>query len=195
MVDSNLNDVSTVYENLAEALVPQSVAWVSTRGIKGADHLTPFVFFGIVSFEPPVIALSTVGAGFTVGGNGGAIEFDSAVARSDIDTTEEFVVNFPTEATVSEIHNAIQRHGQSSDFFESSRTEREPARRVTPPRLTDAILVLECKLRDEIAFGESSLLIGSIVAADVHDTVANEQLLTVERFLSEDPSDRNLFQL
>jgi flavin reductase (DIM6/NTAB) family NADH-FMN oxidoreductase RutF len=195
MVDSNLNDVSTVYEKLTETLVPQSVAWISTRGIEEADHLTPFVFFGIVSFEPPVIALSTVGAGFTVGGDGGTIEFDSAVARSDIYTTEEFVVNLPTDSTVSEIHSSIQRHGQSSDFFESSRIEREPARRVTPPRLTDTILVIECELRDDIAFGESSLLIGNIVAADVHDTVVDEKLLTVEGFFSEDLSDRNSFQL
>lgn len=186
MIDINPQDDSTVYEELAKKLIPQSVAWVSTRGIEGSDHLTPFVFFGVVSFDPPIIALSTVGAGFTIGGEDKTFEFTSNVATSDIYTTEEFVVNFPTDTTTSEIHSTIRQHGQSSELFEANGIERKPAQRVAPPRIAGTTLVLECRLRDDIVFGDSSLLIGNIIGAHVNDEIAEEQFLTPEEFLSID---------
>lgn len=186
MLDINQQDDSTVYEELAKRVIPQSVAWVSTRGSEGEDKLTPFVFFGVVSFDPPIIALSTVGAGFSIEGDGKTIQFNSNVATSDIYTTEEFVVNFPTDSTTREIHSTIQQQGQSSDLFEASEIERKPAQRVAPPRLAGTTLVLECRLQDDIVFGESSLLIGNIVGAYVHDAMSDEQLLTADVFLSID---------
>jgi flavin reductase (DIM6/NTAB) family NADH-FMN oxidoreductase RutF len=178
MIDINLQDDSTVTEELAEKLVPESVAWVSTCGVDGEDHLTPFTYFGALSFNPPIIALSTVGAGFTTGGDGKAIESDSNLATSDIYTTEEFVINFPTDSTANEIHSTIQKHRQLSDFFETSGIERKPAHRVSPPRLAGAIFALECRLRDDIAFGDSALLIGDITEAHVHEKIADEAFST-----------------
>jgi flavin reductase (DIM6/NTAB) family NADH-FMN oxidoreductase RutF len=167
MVDINLQEQLTVYEELGEKLIPQSVAWVSTQGNEGEDHLTPFVFFGVVSFDPPIIALSTVGAGFTIGKNDGTIEFDSNVVTSDIHTTEEFVVNFPTDSTTSEIHSTIQQHGQSSVPFQASGIERNPSKKVSPPQLAGTTLALECRLREDFVFGDSSLLIGDITETHI----------------------------
>lgn len=137
------------------------------------------MFVGVVSFDPPIIALSTAGAGFAAGGADGTVQFDSSVATSDIHTTEEFVVNFPTDSTTGEIHSAIQQHGQSSDLLKTSSIGQKPARRVTPPRLAGAIISLECGLRDSIAFGDSALLVGTVIGADVHGAATTEQVGTV----------------
>lgn len=150
------------YKLLASVVLPRPIAWVTSQSADGELNAAPFSFFNIASSDPPILMLS----------------FSAASDRGDKDTlrnireTGEFVVNMVPEelAEAMNLTAVSAPHGVDEVALAGLTTAASVA--VTVPRIAESPAALECRLRQTLEFGGSSvLLLGDIVQAHVRTDV------------------------
>ena len=156
-----------VYALLNSVVVPRPIAWVSTTSVDGVDNLAPHSFFTISSVRPPVVQFTSVGAKDSL---------RNAVA------TGEFVVSVCTEELVERVNiTAVPFPGDVSEFDRAGLT-REPSARVTPPRVAESPVSLECRLAGTRDFGgDSTVVFGEVVWIAVRPDVVVDDRVAVDR--------------
>ena len=142
----------TFYKLLTSTVVPRPIAWVSTRSADGVDNLAPHSFFTVSCVDPPMVQFTSVG------------RKDSL---RNVRATGEFVVCLATEPLFEQV-NATGTNFPAgvSEFAEVGLTA-EPSRCVTPPRVAESPVALECRLHQAIELGDSTIVIGRVVHASV----------------------------
>lgn len=100
--------------------------------------------------------------------------------RRLIETTGEFVINYPSMAFRAEALNAVKRFDADTDEILASGLRHEPSAVVKPPRIAECFASLECRLewmRDiETEHKFSTLVQGAIVHASVDEAVLHDEL-------------------
>lgn len=153
------------YKLMTGVVVPRPIAWVTTVNASGIVNLAPFSHFTFVSPKPPMVAISI--------GRKGSVYKDTA---RNILASEEFVVHIPHAGQVEAVHaSAIEFPSETSEV-EVLKLATQPSDKVRPPRLVDARLTLECKMRHCIEMGDvgSRLIIGEVVLLHIDDTVMRD---------------------
>lgn len=147
------------YKLLTSCIVPRPIAWVVTQGADGVLNAAPFSFFNVFSGNPPVV-------GIGVGPRGSGGRKDTAANIAD---TGEFVVNLVADELASRMNvTAIDFPPDVSELAEAGLSGL-PSTKVAPPRIAESPVALECVLRQIVPLGESSLVIGDVVAMHVRD--------------------------
>lgn len=158
---------------LTSCVVPRPIAWVVSRAADGVLNAAPFSFFNVFSANPPVVCLG-------VGARAG-VKKDTA---RNIAETGEFVVNLVSEALAPRMNvTAIDFPSDVDELTEADLTTVASVK-VAPPRIAESPVALECVRRDVVPIGESSLVIGQVVALHVHD----ELVLDVEQCYIDTPN-------
>jgi flavin reductase (DIM6/NTAB) family NADH-FMN oxidoreductase RutF len=142
------------YKLLVGTVVPRPIALVSTRDAGGRHNAAPFSFFNVFSHDPAIVVLG--------------IEQRRRDAPKDtvanIRATGEFVVNLVDEAIAAAMNVcAID--------FEAGLTP-APSATVAAPRIAESPVALECRLVQELRFGEEgarSLVVGEVLAMQLRD--------------------------
>lgn len=142
------------YRLLTGVVVPRPIAWVTTRSEEGTVNLAPFSAFTFVSPKPPLLAISV--------GHKAGVYKDTA---RNILRREAFVVHIAHRGLVEPLHLSSVEHPPEVSEVEHLGLATTECVRVDVPRLTDAPIAMECKLRHCIEFGEtrSRLLVGEVV--------------------------------
>jgi flavin reductase (DIM6/NTAB) family NADH-FMN oxidoreductase RutF len=161
-------DPLTLYGYMVGSIVPRPIAFVSTVNKEGRRNLAPFSFFNIVSVDPPVVGFSVL-----IRGDG-----EKKDTLRNIEETGEFVLNIVSESLVEGLNKSAAEVDAEVDEFELSGLTPVPADLVAPPRVKEAKVHIECRLRDIIRFGEAlfagNLILGDILLIDVDDSVITE---------------------
>ena len=153
-------DLTKWYRTLA----PRTTVLVSTIDKKGNTNAAPFSFVMPVSINPPVIAIAMVSTRHTL---------------ANIRETGDFVVNIPGEIILDQLWICGKPLPQGvSEIKESGLTE-EKAKKVSSPRIKEAIAWYECKLRAELEGGDHLIILGDIVLAESNDQEENKPLLHI----------------
>ncbi|MFP9191173.1 flavin reductase family protein [Natronosalvus vescus] len=162
--------VGSLYRVLSSAVVPRPIAWVSTRGHDGVDNLAPYSFFTVASVDPPVVLFAPVD------GADGLKDTPRNVAE-----TGEFVVNLVTDdlATAMNETSATLHAGESE--FDHAGLERADSTVVTPPRVAEARVALECTRRELIDIGGSTLVLGDVRYVHMNEDVTTDRKIDVEK--------------
>jgi flavin reductase (DIM6/NTAB) family NADH-FMN oxidoreductase RutF len=161
----------SLYRTLTGAVVPRPIGWISTTSEDGVDNLAPYSFFNVVSVDPPVVMFAPVDDG---------PDGLKDSARNVVDTGE-FVHNVVT-ADLAEAMNATSATlPPDGDEFDHAGLDRARAEKVTPPRVANADIALECELYDVIDIGISTLILGEVVMVHVDDAVTTEAKVDVEK--------------
>ena len=151
---------SAVYPLLNSVVVPRPIAWVTTRSESGVDNLAPHSFFTISSVSPPVVQFTSVGAKDSL---------RNAVA------TGEFVVSLCPEELVEQVNLTGTDYPADVSEYDAIGLTREPSARVTPPRVAESPVALECRLAGTKDFGGGSTVVfGEVVWIAVDERVLRD---------------------
>ncbi|RZT85081.1 flavin reductase (DIM6/NTAB) family NADH-FMN oxidoreductase RutF [Pseudonocardia sediminis] len=148
--------VGPFYKLLTSVVVPRPIAWVSTRSADGVDNLAPHSFFTVSCVDPPMIQFTSVG------------KKDSLRNATE---TGEFVVCLANESMFEKINaTATDFPSEISEFAEVGLTAEKSAT-VTPSRVLESPVALECTLHTALELGNSTVVIGRVTHAAIDDDV------------------------
>jgi flavin reductase (DIM6/NTAB) family NADH-FMN oxidoreductase RutF len=146
-------DVSP-YQLLTAVVVPRPIAWISTIDTAGVGNLAPHSFFSVACANPPIVSFTSVG--------------DKDTVRNVL-ATGEFVVNLATRSMMDQVNNSSARFGPEVDEASALGIPLEPSDTVAPPRVADSPASLECRLHSTQKLGDSTLVLGTVLAITVDD--------------------------
>ena len=135
------------YRTFISAIVPRPIALVSTVDAEsGVVNVAPFSFFNMVSFDPPILMIAPVRAG-----DGGKKD-----TLRNIEQSGEFVVNVMSEHFVEAANHCSGNFLPEESELEAAGLTPQPSVTVKPPRIADAYVSIECRLRkiDQVRKGE-----------------------------------------
>ena len=144
---------------------PRPIAWISTGDENGVENLAPFCSYNYVGSSQPVVVFNAprVASGRM-----------KDTARNAL-TTEEFAVNVVTEALIDEMDRTSASLPPEESEFEYADVARAPCREITPPRVADAAVTMECTLYDAIEVYEKLMVLGDVQHYHVSEDVMTAQ--------------------
>ncbi|MEY4136821.1 MAG: Flavoredoxin [Actinomycetota bacterium] len=149
-----------IYSLLGALVVPRPIGWVSTRSVDGVDNLAPHSFYQLVSTNPPIVMISTMG------------EKDTA---RNVKETGEFVVCGSTMELIEQINlTGIDFEAGISEFDIAGLT-REPSDVVAPFRVAESPYALECRCTDMFEMGNGIVIFGEVVMIAVDERVMDDR--------------------
>lgn len=131
------------YRLLTALVVPRPVGWVATRSRAGAANLAPFSFFNAVSDRPPTVA-------FSVGSRRGETK---DTVRNLIEHPE-FVVHIAGCDLADAVAITSLEVGPEVDEFALASLTPLACSVVDVPRVAEARVALECRLRHVVIVGD-----------------------------------------
>ncbi|GAA3286089.1 flavin reductase family protein [Arthrobacter citreus] len=140
------------YRLLTSVVVPRPIAWVSTQSAEGIDNLAPHSFFTVSSVHPPIIQFTSVG------------EKDSL---RNIRATGEFVVNMSPASLMAEVNATGTSFPPEVSEFDAAGLTREESLTVSPPRVKESPVALECKTHLILPMGDCTIIFGRVTHAAV----------------------------
>lgn len=142
------------YKLLTALVVPRPIAWISSLDASGVGNLAPHSFFNVACANPPIVSFASVGGKDTL---------------ANVRATGEFVVNLASEPLMRQVNDTSARFGPDVDEAEALGIALEPSSLVAPPRVVDSPASLECTLHSTHDLGDSTLVLGRVVAISVQD--------------------------
>lgn len=141
---------------LKGVVVPRPIAWVSTTSADGIDNLAPHSFFTFASENPPILQFTSIG------------HKDSL---RNATATGEFVVNLADFASFDRVNRSGTDFPDDVDEFELLGIRREESQVVTPPRVADSPVAIECRTVRTVEFGESVVVFGEVLHLAITESV------------------------
>lgn len=158
------------FHSLLTSIVgPRPIALVSTVNTRGEVNLAPFSFFNIFSSNPPILIFSPARR-----------VRDGTVKHTlvNAEQTGECVVNVVTEDIMHNASMASAEYPEGVNEFIKAGLTPVPSRKVSPPRVKESPVNLECKVKEIMhlseAPGSGNLIICEIVLIHVADHILDE---------------------
>jgi len=158
------------YKLLTSLVVPRPIALVTSLSSEGVVNAAPFSFFNVLADEPPIVVVSIEDRA----------EGPMKDTARNIIERREFVVNLVDEGI------AVQMHGCSEDMapdvseLAAVGLTAAASIRVSPPRILEAPVALECTLHSDVSIGKRRILIGQVRHLHVRDGLVDPQTLRVD---------------
>lgn len=140
------------YRLLTELVVPRPIAWVTSVSAEGVVNLAPHSFYTVASARPPIVQFTSVGTKDTL---------------RNVEATGEFVVNLASEPQTELINASAAPYPPEVGEPDALGIALERSREVAVPRVADAPAAIECRLHSTLSLGESTLVLGDVVAISV----------------------------
>lgn len=137
-------------------MIPRPIAWVSTLSAAGVPNLAPHSFFTVASAEPPVVQFTSVG---------------TKDSLRNVRETGELVVHLAPASLTEAINRTGTDYPPEEDEFTGADLATEPSRLVSPPRVADSPVALECVAAGEHSFGRSTVVFARVVHIAVRRSV------------------------
>lgn len=147
------------YKVLSSLVTPRPIAWVTTVDTGGRVNAAPFSYFNVFGSNPPIVAFAP---GNKAAAEGGLPAVPKDTARN-IRETKEFVVNMVDEAVGAAMvaTAAPLPHGES-ELVEAGVTA-APSAVVSPPRIAEAPVAMECREWATLEIGTNRLVVGVVL--------------------------------
>lgn len=142
------------YRLLTDVVVPRPIAWISSLDAAGVGNLAPHSFFSVACANPPIVCFTSVGAKDTL---------------ANVRETGEFVVNLASRPLLEQVNNSSAAFGPDVDEAAELGIVLEPSDLVAPPRVSESPASLECTLHSTQELGDSTLVLGRVLAVTVRD--------------------------
>jgi len=154
---------------LLGAVAPRPIAFASTVNAEGEVNLSPFSFFNVFSANPPIAIFSPARR---VRNN--TIKHTLINAQE----TKEVVINIVNYAIVEQMSLASTEYGDGVNEFTKAGLTEVPSQIVAPPRVEEAPVQFECKVKEIVELGQEggagNLIICEVVMAHVSEEILNE---------------------
>jgi len=160
---------SDIYKLMVGSILPRPIAFVSTVDADGIRNLAPFSFFTAVCSNPPTIVFCPAVRSSTAG---------QKDTLRNVVATGEFVVNIVSEGIVGQMNQTAAEVPPEIDEFELSGLTPVASLVITPPRVAESPVQMECKLRQVITIndqpGGGNIVIGEVVRFHVREDLFHD---------------------
>lgn len=146
------------YLLLTSVVVPRPIAWISTEDAEGRRNLAPYSYFNACSITPPIVHFTSTGSKDSI-----------ANARA----TGEFVVNIVSHELAPEMHLTAAAF-EAGEQEPGAHLAAAPSVRVAPPRVAQAKVALECRVREILEMGEGTMAFGEVLHMHIDDSIWRE---------------------
>jgi len=143
-------------EKIVYLTQPSPIVLISTIDKLGVRNLAPFAMFTSCSTRPPMIAVGISPKSDTF---------------KNITKTKEFVVGIPSESILPQVCQAGQGYPPEVDEFRETGLTPYKSKQVTPARIAECVVNLECKLKWHQEAGNHHIVVGIVVEADINSDV------------------------
>ena len=144
------------YKLMTAVVVPRPIAWVTTLSSAGVVNLAPHSFYTVACARPPIVQFTSVGKKDTL---------------RNVRATGEFVVNLAHGPLIEAVNNSSAAFDPSASEPAELGITMEPSEVVRPPRVRDSPASIECTLHSTHELGDSTIVLGTVVAFSVADDV------------------------
>lgn len=147
-------------------VVPRPIGWISSRALDGTRNLAPYSFFNAVADAPPTVMFASNGHH----PHGAKDSADNAVAAG------EFVVNIATWDLRAAMNASSAPVEPGVDEFAVAGLTPAESRIVSPPRVGEAPINLECRTLERLDLpaeegGRNVVVFGQVVGVHIDDRV------------------------
>eukprot|EP01035_Chromulina_nebulosa_P020627 gene20627-26744_t len=129
-------EMASSYYLTISSITPRPIGFVSTQSLSGIRNIAPYSYFGAVAHDPPTVTL-----GICTGRNG--LHKDTLV---NILETGEFVLNVISEWFLESANYTCGNFPFDIDEIEVANLTPIPSDYVSPPRIKESGVHMECKL-------------------------------------------------
>lgn len=159
LFDLDTMPIASRYKLLTHTVLPRPIAWVVTQDAEGRLNAAPFSFFNVFATDPAVIGL----------GIGNRPEGGCKDTLANITATGQFTICLVTEATLQAMNITAADFEPGVDELALAGLATLPSTKVTPPRLADSPVAMECTLFQSIPIGGYTLVLGQVRAMHIRD--------------------------
>lgn len=158
------------YKILSGVIVPRPIAFVSTQSPDGRLNIAPYSFFNGVGSDPMTVL-------FCPANNADGSEKDTMInCDAPPRGLGQFVVNVVTEGYAARMAATAHPLAYGESEFELAGLTPAPSRVVTPPRLGESPVALECETLEIVrtnpgGSGGGNVVIGKVVWVHVSDEI------------------------
>ncbi len=161
---------SSQFDNLIKyAIAPRPICFASTINKTGQVNLSPFSYFNLMSHQPPICVFSPL------------LRMRDGSSKHTLDNIREVpevVINIVNYAIVQQQSLASTEYPVGIDEFTKSGLTPVASELVTPPRVLESPVQLECVVRDVISLsgspGAGNLVLAEIVRMHIHQQLLDE---------------------
>jgi flavin reductase (DIM6/NTAB) family NADH-FMN oxidoreductase RutF len=155
---------------LTSAVVPRPIGFVSTIDPEGNPNLSPFSFFNCFSSVPPILVFSPAKS---------ALTGQQKDTYHNVMATNECVIHIANYAMVEQLSVTSGAYPKEVNEFVKGGFTEAPSVLVKPPRIKEAPVAFECKVKEVIALGDTggsgNLVICEVVLIHFDENLADEK--------------------
>ncbi|MEM7085386.1 MAG: flavin reductase family protein [Bacteroidota bacterium] len=169
MLSINPKEISTpqLHGYLLGAVAPRPICFASTVDAEGNVNLSPYSFFNVFSANPPIMIFSPARR---------VRDNTTKHTLENIWETKEVVINIVSHSMVQQMSLSSTEYDKGvNEFIKAGFTE-IPSERIKPPRVGEAPVQFECKVKEVIALGTEGGA-GNLVVAEVVQLHVDESIL------------------
>ncbi|MBT1700837.1 flavin reductase family protein [Fulvivirgaceae bacterium PWU4] len=162
--------VAKMHSYLLGAVTPRPIAFASTVDKAGNVNLSPFSFFNCFGANPPILIFSPARRGR---------DNTTKHTYENLREVPEVVINVVTYNMVQQTSLASTEYPKGVNEFIKAGFTAAPSVVVTPPRVSESPISMECKVLQIIQTGDQGAA-GNLVICEVLRMHINEQVLDAE---------------
>ncbi len=172
MLQIDPKEISTpqLHGYLLGAVAPRPICFASTVDNEGNVNLSPYSFFNVFSANPPVMIFSPARR---------VRDNTTKHTLENVLETKEVVINIVSHAMVQQMSLSSTEYAKGVNEFVKAGFTEVPSTKVTPPRVGEAPVQFECKVKDVIALGTEggagNLVIAEVVQLHIDESILNEE--------------------
>ena len=167
----NPKDVSTAefHSYLLSAIAPRPIAFASTVDKEGNVNLSPFSFFNVFGSNPPTLIFSP---------NKRVRDGSGKDTLDNVNEIDEVVINMVDYSMVEQMSLASCEYPKGTNEFRKAGFAEAKSHLIKPPRVAEAKVAFECKIKQIISLGEqggaANLIICEVLMAHVAEELLGE---------------------
>jgi flavin reductase (DIM6/NTAB) family NADH-FMN oxidoreductase RutF len=162
-IDPSGLDRRAAYKLMISLIVPRPIAWVSTVSPEGAVNLAPFSYFNGITSHPPILMIAV-----------GARRGERKDTWRNIDLTRQFVVNLVVPELVDAMVVTSGEYPPEVDELKHAGLTPAPSKKVSPPRIAESPVSMECELERIVEVEQTALILGRVVLYHVRDDLLHQ---------------------
>lgn len=161
---------SEFYKLITDTVTPRPIAFVSSCDQHGNVNLSPFSFFNVFSANPPVLVFSPLKR---LRDNSSKHTLNNAMEHNEV------VVNLVNFKMVQQMSLASCDYPKEINEFTKAGFTQLKSEKVKPPRVKEAVVSFECKVKQTVPLGEQggagTLIICEIILAHIAESVLDAE--------------------
>ncbi|MDZ7898159.1 MAG: flavin reductase family protein [Arcicella sp.] len=165
IIDLEKTNPRDFYSYATNLVAPRPIAFASSIDAAGNVNLSPFSFFNFMGIDPPILVFSP-----NRRGKDGS-QKDTILNLQEV---PEVVINLVDFSMVQQMSLSSCEYPKGINEFQKAGFTEEESLKISPPRVKESPVSLECKVLEIKEFGTSNLVICEVLLAHISEYLLDE---------------------